>query len=46
MTIEDGAPSSRDTLDELYDVLNAAIALKANIAAPQLTGNARTVHAA
>ena len=41
-TLEGGAPSSRDTLDELYDVLNAAIALKANIASPTLTGNARS----
>ena len=37
--IVDGAPNSRDTLDELYDVLNAA---KANLASPTFTGNARS----
>ena len=41
-TIEGGAAANRDTLDELFDVLTAAIALKANIAAPTLTGNARS----
>ena len=38
-TIEGGAANSRDTLQELYTVLNAAIALKANIASPTFTGN-------
>ena len=38
--IVDGAPGSRDTLDQLYDVLNAA---KANLASPILTGNPRSV---
>ena len=40
--IVDGAPASRDTLDQLYDVLNAAIALKANRASPTFTGIARS----
>ena len=39
-SIVDGAPASRDTLDQLYDVLNAA---KANLASPILTGNPRSV---
>ena len=40
----DGAPANRDTLDQLYDVLNAAIALKANIASPTFTGNREIAH--
>ena len=40
-TIVGGAPNSRNTLDEVYDVLNAAIALKANRNNANLTGNAR-----
>ena len=38
----DGAPGSRDTLDQLYDVLTAAIALKANTASPTFTGDPRS----
>ena len=37
-SIVDGAPASRDTLDQLYDVLNAA---KANLSGPVFTGNPR-----